>query len=84
MPMRIGSTRFSVPRRDATVAKNPPECRYCTRFALNNGERLFEPNGWLPSMESNRASRLQGLDRKNAAGPRREAGGLEDYLEIRQ
>jgi hypothetical protein len=36
----------SVPRRDAHVAKNPPECRYCVRFALNNGERLFEPK-WL-------------------------------------
>src|SRR5579863_1569939 len=41
-----GRLLVSVPRRDAHVAENPPECRYCARFALNNGERLFEPK-WL-------------------------------------
>ena len=33
--------------RRLNVAKNPPECRYSTRFALNNGERLFEPNSLI-------------------------------------
>jgi hypothetical protein len=41
----------SVPRRDAHVAKNSPECRYCVRFALNNGERLFEPKWLAPQDE---------------------------------
>lgn len=38
----------SVARGDANVDKNRPERRYWTRFVLNNRERLFEPNSWLP------------------------------------
>jgi hypothetical protein len=37
-----------VVQRGANLAKNPPECRYCAGFALNNGERLSEPECLAP------------------------------------